>query len=170
MTTSIHPRPAGRERAVATPRADRRERRRYLRLNGASMVMIATIALSIIGILYLVQTSQVAQLGYQLSRLQKQHDELALENARIGYEIARYESIEKVQQVAIERLGMTPLKQYRFLTVQRPAQENLPTLPPEQAPPPPVWQRALDALRGIGHAHAPTEPAATATTSGEPMP
>jgi cell division protein FtsL len=157
MTTVAH---RGR-RAVAAADASiqhgvervRRQARPYISLNGAAMVGIAALAIGVIGILYLIQTSQVAELGYQLSHLQSQHDDLALDNSRLAYQVGRYESLDTIQQVATQQLGMTHLENYQFLQVQRPPQENLIPLPAEHFPNRSLFERAKGALLGIGHSH-----------------
>jgi cell division protein FtsL len=126
--------------------------RPYIAINGATMVSIAAIALTIIGLLYLIQTSQVAELGYDMSRLQTQRDSLSLEISELQYEMARYESLQTVERVAEERLGMTPMTNYEFIAVQEPAQREL-TLPePEQFASKSLTERVFHALAGIGSA------------------
>lgn len=163
----------GRPATTTNPRATRRTRsqarapRRYFALNGAAMVTIAGVALSIIGILYLVQTSHVAKLGYELSRLQQRRDALAIENARLGYEVAKQESLDAVAQIATEELGMIPLSRYRFLEVQAPLDQELPELPAITPEPESFWERMQRALLGVGRATAPAQgPAALPLGSG----
>jgi cell division protein FtsL len=78
-------------------------------MNGATMVAVAAIALTVIGILYLIQTSEVAQLGYDMSRLQEQRNTLTMETSELEYELARYESLQTVEEVAVTRLGMSSM-------------------------------------------------------------
>ncbi len=156
MTTATRP-PEVQKRArpSSTPRRIRERRpgqRGYLTLNGAALVALAAIVLTVLGFLYLVQTTRVAGLGYELSRLQRDHDTVEIETARLGYEIAHYESLDTVKQVAIEQLGMSSGGQQRFLDVQRPAQEQLPPPPRETAPPESFWHRIERATLGTGRA------------------
>jgi cell division protein FtsL len=125
-------------------------RRPYFVMNGATMVAVAAIALTVIGILYLIQTSEVAQLGYDMSRLQEQRNTLTMETSELEYELARYESLQTVEEVAVTRLGMTPMTNYEFLDLDAPAQRNL--VIPEQASSesPGIAQRLLDAVMGVG--------------------
>lgn len=171
MTTATRP-PEVRKRAV-TPAAPGRARvrrpaqRRYLTLNGAALVVLAAVVLTVLGFLYLVQTTRVAGLGYELSRLQSDHDAVEIETARLGYEIAHYESLDTVKQVAVEQLGMSGMEQHRFLDVQRPAQEQLPPLPRETAPPESFWHRFERAVLGTGRASSLDHVASTsAPTAG----
>jgi cell division protein FtsL len=121
-------------------------------MNGATMVAIAAIALTVIGILYLIQTSEVAQLGYDMSRLQTQRDSLTLEISELEYELARYESLQTVEQIAVTQLGMTPMSNYVFIEIQPPAQRNL-ALPEQSASADrSIFDRIGDALFGVGTA------------------
>lgn len=131
------------------------------------MVAIAAVALGIIGMLYLIQTSRVASLGYELSRLQQRHDALAIDNARLGYEVARDESLNTIQQMAVQQLGMTPLSKYRFLEVQRPPDEQLPSPAPVVVPPESIWHRIWRQVTGVGRAYAPTQGKPALPGSGE---
>ncbi len=156
MTTATRPPEVQKRGRPSTPprraRARRRAQRGYLTLNGAALVALAAIVLTVLGFLYLVQTTRVAGLGYELSRLQRDHDTVEIETARLGYEIAHYESLDTVKQVAIEQLGMSSGGQKRFLDVQRPAQEQLSPPPRETAPPESFWHRIERAVLGTGRA------------------
>ncbi len=140
MPESVQDRPAASVR--------RRPRGQYLALNGVAMVIIAAVALTAIGILYLVQTAKVAGLGYEFSRLQNQYYSLSLENSKLGYDVARDQSLDKVSQVATQQLGMTPLKNFQFLQVERPANDNLPPLPPDVIPQKSLFERIKAAIIG----------------------
>jgi cell division protein FtsL len=147
----------------ATPaRTRRRAARTYPQINGVVMVIIAGVVLSLIGMLYLIQTSQVAGLGYELSRLQDKYDALELENTRLGSEVAHREALDTVEQVASQELGMQPMGKHYFLDVQRPAQEQLQSPPAEMLPPESFWRRVERAILGIGRAMAPEQHATAA--------
>ncbi|MDI3339729.1 MAG: hypothetical protein QJR03_04280, partial [Sphaerobacter sp.] len=96
-----------------------------------------------------------AELGYELSRVERERDALAIENARLGYLVAQEESLERIEQVATNQLGMRPLSRYRFLEVQAPPEENLPTVPAPTPAPESLWERLQRGLLGIGRADAP---------------
>lgn len=166
MTTAT--RPPRVQKRVRTPAPPDRVRdrqpvqRRYFTLNGAALVVLAAIALTVLGFVYLVQTTRVAGLGYELGRLQRDYDALEIETARLGYEIAHYESLDRIQQVAVEQLGMSAMGEHRFLDVQRPAQEQLPPPPRETAPPESFWHRIERAMLGTGRASS-LDQAATAS-------
>lgn len=133
------------------------------------MVLIAALALTLIGILYLVQTAKVAGLGYQFSRLQNEYYSLSLENSKLGYDVARDQSLDKISQVATGQLGMTPLKNFQFLQVQRPANDNLPPIPPDIQPRPSLIERIKAALTGESSASV-HENATTLSLNGAQLP
>lgn len=132
-----------------------RQRRRYVTLNGAAMVIVAGVALSVLGILYLIQTSHVAGLGYELSRVEQERNELAIKIAGLSYLVAQEESLDTVERVATEQLGMGPLSRYRFLEVQAPAEPELPPPPEPSREPESLWKTVRRGLLGIGRAEAP---------------
>ena len=140
-------------RATVRPRPARR----YFTLNGARMVAIAAAALTVIGMLYLIQTAHVASLGYQLSRLQDQRDQLAIDNARLGYQVAQFESLDTIYQVATQQLGMVPLTRHQFMQVQVPANDQLPAVAPLTAPPESALRLVWRELTGIGRSQAPAQ-------------
>jgi cell division protein FtsB len=129
-------------------------RRPYIEMNGATMVSIAAIALTIIGLLYLIQTSQVAQLGYDMSRLQTERETLSLEISELKYELARYESLATVEEFAESRLGMVPMQNYVFIEVQEPAEAELPVAEQPSAEQPTFFDRLFRAVMGIGVAES----------------
>jgi cell division protein FtsL len=144
-------------RSASTRRAAPTQRpvsRPYITVNGATMVSIAAIALTVIGLLYLIQTSQVASLGYDMSRLQTQRDALSLEISELEYELARYEALHTVEQIAEERLGMTRMSNYAFIEVQEPAERNLTVPEQEKAPSQSLAERVVNAILGIGSANS----------------
>jgi cell division protein FtsL len=140
-----------RSRAEAKPVTARRP---YFEINGATMVAIAAIALTVIGILYLIQTSQVAQLGYDLSRLQTQRNTVTLEISELEYEVARYESLQTIENVATDQLGMTPMTSYAFIDLQIPAERNLAIPDAADAESRSFFERISDALLGVGAAES----------------
>ncbi len=154
MTTSTRTR---RPEAVVTELAPERQTitqrprqpRQYFALNGVAMVLIAAVALSLIGILYLMQTAKVASLGYQFSDLQNKYYALSLDNSKLGYQVARDQSLDKIDQIATQQLGMTPLtSNFQFLQVERPANDNLPPIPADVQPRPSLLQRIKAAITG----------------------
>jgi cell division protein FtsL len=107
-------------------------------------------------LLYLEQTSRVVELGYELTRLQREREQVALEVAALRYQLAQRESLARVDDLARREYGMVPLRYVEALSVERPVPTAVPTpTAPAQRP---WWQRVQDALLGIGHAEASEVP------------
>jgi cell division protein FtsL len=165
MTTTLRrPRLGGEANATRRPRPRRqvrsRQRGRLLALNGATIVALAALVLGVIAILYLFQTSQVAELGYQLSYLQKQQDELTNQNALLAYQDDSAHAVNVVDQIAVSQLGMVPMRSFQYLTVQRPAQTELPAVPADPSVHASLMTRIRRALEGSSQAaHPASKPA-----------
>jgi cell division protein FtsL len=121
-------------------------------LSTAAVAVVAVLALGGLSVLYLVQTSQVVRLGYELTHLQEQHDQIVLETSRLRYEIARYQSLPTVEQVARHELGMVPVRRTVFLDLERPAQPA-PAVATETTVASVSWeQRLWELIWGVGRA------------------
>jgi hypothetical protein len=151
-----------REQAALTsrPPSARARRARIVRpaappLNTAALFTIVVLTIATVGLLYLIQTSQVAGLGYEVSRLERQRTEKALENQQLGYDIARLQALPQVEQVALRQLGMQPMGDYLFLTVPLPAADELtePAVPANHERS--VVERVWDQLAGRAEATHP---------------
>lgn len=169
--TSTRTRPRGPETVVVNEVSDPVERaaqkrrpKQYFALNGVALVIIVAVALTVICILYLVQTARVASLGYKFSALQDQYYSLSLENSKLGYDVAREQSLDTINQIATGQLGMKPMDDFKFVQVQRPAQADLPVPPDETPPHESTWQRIKAALTGEASASVPQQAAKPATT------
>jgi cell division protein FtsL len=128
--------------AVAAPR----------RTSGALMFTLVALLISAVGLLYLVQTSRVASLGYEASRLQREREAKGLANEQLSYDVARYESLPLVERVAEDQLGMQPMSDYRYLDGARPAFDELPTPTPAASEQPSLVRRVLRRVTGQGAA------------------
>ncbi|HVX29007.1 MAG TPA: hypothetical protein VHA53_00900 [Nitrolancea sp.] len=164
--TSTRTRPRSQETVAVTEISDPVERaalkrrpKQYFELNGVALVIIVAVALTVICILYLVQTAHVASLGYKFSALQDNYYALSLENSKLGYDVAREQSLDTINQIATGQLGMKPMTDFKFVQVQRPPSDDLPELPPETLPHLSTWQRIKAALTGEASASVPQKPA-----------
>lgn len=105
-----------------------------------------------VGMLYLMQTSNVASLGYELSRLQSVQSRESLTNQELAAEIAELQSLDRAEQTARDRFSMQPMESFVYLDVAVPAELDLP------APEPPAGdergrlERVWDRLMGSGSA------------------
>jgi cell division protein FtsL len=119
-----------------------------VRVNNAAVFAVVALAITTVGLLYLIQTTQVASLGYEISRLERERVAASLENQRLTYEVARYEALPEINRIAQERLGMQPLDDYVFLTVTLPPVDDLPLPSPEPAEVRSLPERIWDRLTG----------------------
>ncbi|HLI52380.1 MAG TPA: hypothetical protein VKU87_11310 [Thermomicrobiaceae bacterium] len=156
MSSTLQAPPRASKPASSPKRSRRYVRLPYIRLNGAAMVALVAAALSIIGILYLVQTAHVASLGYQLSALQNQRNDLAIQTAGIQAQVAQYESLNQIESIATKQLGMVPMQHYVFLnvpqqavTASQPAATT--TVPAKES----LWHRFVRQITGTGQADSP---------------
>jgi cell division protein FtsL len=176
------PRPVAAEasRPVARPPAAAsspvRAARRGAQSRGPRLLILAALALSLLGVIYLLQISRVASYGYELARIQQRQAELDRENELLLYRLSEERRLERVDDLARRDYGMQPLdpgrlatatataaaattaasgaparptQRYQFIGVQRP-----PAAPPTSTPTPRgptgildrLWQRVV----GIG--------------------
>ncbi|HET8629241.1 MAG TPA: hypothetical protein VFL91_17610 [Thermomicrobiales bacterium] len=136
------------------------------RPRGAVLFGVATLALSALGLLYLVQISRVASYGYQLTKIQDEQAKLDGDYQLLVYTVSGERTLARVDDTARREYGMRPLagSEYvdpqdpasrppeapvRFITVDRPA--AAPSAPPP-APPrqPSLAERLWLRLAGIG--------------------
>jgi hypothetical protein len=150
--------------------ASKRRPKQYFALNGVALVIIVAVALTVICILYLVQTARVASLGYKFSALQDDYYTLSLDNSKLGYDVAREQSLDTINQVATGQLGMKPMTDFKYVQVQRPAQDNLPALPAETPPHQSTWQRIKAAITGEASASVPQQVTRPATAPAAAQP
>lgn len=127
------------------------------RLNNPLMFVVIVLTISIVGLLYLVQTSHVASLGYDVSRLERQRMEVALENQRLTYEIARRQSLPAIEKIALDDLEMQPMGEHIYLTVPAPATEQLQLPSPQEGRTRSLGERIWDRLTGEAEANHPVE-------------
>ncbi len=149
--TAVTPADLARERppSMTTPRPRR--------LNNAMMFVLIVLTVSIVGLLYLIQTSHVASLGYEVSRLERQRMDAALENQRLTYEIAKRQSLPTVEKMARDQLQMQPMDEHVYLTVPAPASEQLELPPPQEGRTRSLGERIWDRLTGEAEANHPVE-------------
>lgn len=118
------------------------------RMNGAIMFTIAVLGITMVGLLYLIQTSHVAGLGYEVSRLERERLEKSLENQTLTYEIARFQALPYIERIALEDMGMQPVEDPIYLTVQAPVSDELLVPEPLAGQGRSLGERVWDALMG----------------------
>lgn len=149
MTTGTH-RHHDVETTAAPATVTRRGRRStaHKPLNAAMLFAVVALSITVVGLLYLVQTAQVASLGYELTRLERERAAVAIENQQLTYAVANYESLPRVEQLATGPLAMEPIDDYRFLIVPLPAHDELPLPSPLSRPEQSLSQRIWERLTG----------------------
>jgi cell division protein FtsL len=154
MTTRLHEAPTTQRPARPVKRA-RIVRPETPRVNNAVLFTIIVLTIGTIGLLYVIQTSQVAGLGYEVSRLERERTEKSLENQQLTYQVANYQALPRVQEVAIDDLGMQPMSDYIFITVPLPPHDDPPMPGPEPSNERSVIGRIWDRITGVGSASNP---------------
>lgn len=82
----------------------------------ALFIVIAAVVCAV-SLIYLVQTSAVANRAYQIDSLKYDNEELARANETLKLEIAEFESLAAVEQVATDQLGMQPVNDVEYISV-----------------------------------------------------
>jgi hypothetical protein len=99
------------------------------------IVPIVVLALTLFGVVLLVQLSGVTATGYDLRRLQNERADWARENQTLESYVANLQSLERVERVAVDRLKMIPAKERIFVrTSRQPARATVPAEQPPQVP------------------------------------
>jgi hypothetical protein len=120
-------------------RAARARRRRfpwYFELDSPTLFMIGVTLLSLTCLLYLLQTSRVATLGYEIQEAQQGQRSAARAADNLRYEIAARESLIAVERHALTRLHMERVEEYEHLPAR---------VTPEELRGPVEHDRAMDA-------------------------
>jgi cell division protein FtsL len=158
---SISSPPGSEERRTAPPPRVRRygkpapEQPRG-RVSSAIIYIIVAVLVGAVGLLYLVQTNHVAGLGYEMSRLQAERTDLANRNEALNYQLAEYEALNRIEEIAVGQLGMQEATEYIFLTVPRPENDRLPLIEPVQVEEPGLLERIWRGMTGSSVAVAPS--------------
>jgi hypothetical protein len=139
-------------RSIVRPESAPPARRR---LSNPAVFLIVAATIAVVGLLYLIQTSQVAGLGYEVSNLEVERVQTSLENQQLTYEVACYEALPKIELAARGQLGMLPLDAHIFLSVPRPASDELVVPAPETPKQRSLGERIWDRLTGEAEASHP---------------
>ncbi len=99
-----------------------------------TLLSVAGAVVSLVTLLLLVQTSGITTTGYDVRRLEQERDDWQQVNYQLEAEIARFQSLDRIEKEAKGRLQMAPATDYVFVTVRQiPA-----SAPDELSPPSPV--------------------------------
>jgi cell division protein FtsL len=126
----------------------------------AALIVVVMVAMiSAVGLLYILQTNQVASLGYELSRLSQVREEKLAEQERLSAELAQAYSLAEIERISRDELGMEEAWSKQFLSVPMPAEPELPLPEQESAEHESWWGTVWDRLTGTGSAtHEAEEP------------
>lgn len=125
------------------------------RVSNPALFLIVAATIAVVGLLYLIQTSQVAGLGYEVGRLETERLEKSRENQQLTYKVAGYEALPKIELAARGQLGMKPIDSHIFLSVPRPASDELSVPAPESPKQRSLGERIWDRLTGEADASHP---------------
>lgn len=78
------------------------------RLRGAGLFGVATLVLSLLGLIYLVQISHVARYGYMLADVQSRQAEVERQNQLLIYRLSEEQGLARASDVARREYGMRP--------------------------------------------------------------
>jgi cell division protein FtsB len=147
-------------RGFAGPAAERTHR--GLTLPGAGKISrlliigFALMGVATLGLLQVLQTSQVASTGFELRTLQAERTRLESEIRLLEANVAERSQLERLREEAVDGLGMVEPDQKLHLSVDEPAPsviplprryvESAPVIEPEPAP---WWEPFLERIPGF---------------------
>lgn len=111
-------------------RAARVRRRRfpwYFEMDSAVLFMAGVSLLALTCLLYLIQTSRVAVLGYEIQYVQMQQAAAVRDADALRNAIARKESLPAVETYARTKLGMKPVEKFTYVRVKVAPRELTPS-------------------------------------------
>jgi cell division protein FtsB len=126
------------------------------RISRLLLVGLILLGVALLGLLQVLQTSQVASTGFELRNLQIQRTQLESEIRLLEAGIAERSELERVRDEAVNRLGMVEPDQTLRVTVDTaaPSEVPLPRRYVEEAPPieqesAPWWEPLLERIPGF---------------------
>lgn len=103
------------ENPVRAARARRQRFPWYFEMDSATLFMVGVTMLALICLLYLLQTSRVATLGYEIQQTQLKQEQAAREADSLRHQIAVKESLGAVESHARTRLKMRPVREWEYM-------------------------------------------------------
>lgn len=138
-------------RSPAPPAALSRSGVLVTRRGGLWLLLVSLLA-AMSGLIYLVQTGDVAGSGYDLQRLEAQRAEWELKNQQLELELAKLHSLAWVEAEATGRLGMRKPSNTVYLRLDNPPPLDPPRPEPTAVPTPP--RPDVDELRRLADGFA----------------
>ena len=90
------------------------------RPRGLALVIAALALAALVSLLYLNQTSELAATTYDIADLQSQQARWELRNEQLRFEIARAQSLDRIDREATIRLKLGPPRRTIFVQAPRP--------------------------------------------------
>jgi len=88
------------------PRPEKTRRRRFVQKSPVPALSGLVLVCFLVGVLITYYFSQVLTLGYQITKLEKELTLLRVENNSLDEEIHKLSSLERVEYLAVNKLGM----------------------------------------------------------------
>lgn len=124
------------------------ESARSRRMPGAVVFLLAAALIGAVGMLYLLQTNHVANLGYEMSELQDEREAALVEQQELSAQIAEKQALTAVESTARFELGMRPVTDHIFLDVELPPPSTARVTAPEPVYEPSTLERFWNRLTG----------------------
>jgi hypothetical protein len=121
---------------VEAVRARRLTLTSYLQLDPAIRFVIALALVAAISLFYLVQTSNVTELNYQVQNLQIERTQLVRDRQQLQLAIAHAQSLAHIREVAVDKLGLVPVGDHYVYVGVPPAGAATTAPPPTDGAPP----------------------------------
>jgi hypothetical protein len=118
------------------------------RMPGAVVFLVAVALIGAVGMLYLLQTNHVANLGYEMSQLQAEREAALVEQQQLSAQIAEKQALKAVESTARFEIGMRPIDAHVFLDVELPPTEPTRVEEPAVAGSPSTLERFWNRLTG----------------------
>ena len=156
VTPSL-PRPSGQHPRPSTSRPMPTEwgvtRRRFSRLTLATGALLV---FGVVGLVQVLQTTQVAATGYEVRALEREQQDLDADVRLLEAQIAASSNLDKIQKDATTRLGMVRPQQKVRVAEDVPAPVIVPLprryIPAQTREAPPAvawWERVLGVIPGL---------------------
>jgi cell division protein FtsL len=134
--------------AVKPIRREKKMVRKENRSVPAARYVIIILAVVLVNVLLVTRHNVVLQRGYELKRLSNELTAIHTENERLALTIGQLESLDRIEEIAVSRLGMTRTTQLRLVAFQptQPADADQPEVASERRTP--WFGRIAAAVRG----------------------
>ena len=159
------PHPALARRRMSTPLPGEKPTRQRKPMHDATLFALVACLVGAIGIVYLLQTSEVASLGYRVSELERERADLSAINQQLSYDTAMRQALPAIEQRAAV-LGMQPITDLIYLNVPTPLNTELPVPTPEPPTHTSLLKRVTSRLMDASHAADGNVTTSTSTGTG----